>query len=1808
MQHSRAHATLVDLLRAQAAHQPDKQVYIFLQDGELDEVRMTYAELDLRAQAIAALLQQQGAAGERVLLLYPPGLDYIAAFFGCLYAGAVAVPAYPPNPARLDRTLPRLQAIVRDARPAVALTTAQIASIAGMLGAQVPEFQAVQWFATDIISDDQAAEWRAPAAESGTLAFLQYTSGSTSTPKGVMLTHGNLLHNSEVIHQGFGTRPDSRGVFWLPFYHDMGLIGGLLQPIYCGGTSMLLSPVDFLQRPLRWLQAVSRFQATISGGPNFAYDLCARKVTPEQLQQLDLSSWQVAFNGAEPIRAETLDRFVETFGPCGFRREAFYPCYGLAEATLLVTGVSPEAAPLVGDFDAGALERSRAVPAADDPRARTLVGSGQPRQTMAIVHPETLAECTPGQIGEVWVSSGSIAQGYWNRPEESLRAFGARLADRPEAGPFLRTGDLGFVHSGELFVTGRIKDLIIIRGRNHYPQDIELTAERSHPALRPGCGAAVSVEVAGEERLVVVQEVERQHRTVDVEAVADAVRQAVAQAHELSVYAVVLLRHGSIPKTSSGKIQRHACKAGFLDGSLDTIGASQREEQAEAAPAADLTRAALLEAAPEQRRPLLAAYVQAQIARVLRIEAAQVSLDRPVSAAGLDSLMAVELQHTIETDLGVVVSMVSFLQDHSVALLADELLGQLEEGGAAAHLAASGEETGAHPLSPGQRALWFLHQLAPESAAYNIASAVRIRGELDAAAMQRSIQRLVDRHPALRTTFAMEAGEAVQHVHAQAELAFERQDAARWTEAELDRWLQAEAQRPFDLGCGPLLRIALLDRAADEHILLVTVHHSVSDLWSLAVLVRELGAIYPAERAGAATELPAPALRYSDYVRWQSELLAGPEGERQWQFWQQQLSGASSVLNLPTDRPRPPIQTYNGAVQAFTLNAALTGRLKTLAEASGATLYTVLLAAFEVLLYRYSGQHDFVIGTPTAGRSRAEFTDIVGYFVNSVALRANLAGAPSFGQLVERVRQSSLSAFAHQDYPLVTLIERMQLGRDLSRSPLFQVMFALQKASVREEIDLTAFALSDGGSRITVGGQEWEALPLAQRVAQFDLSLAMGETADGLAATLEYNTDLFDGTTAQRMAHYFQTLLEAIVADPARRIDDLPLLNADEQRRVLVSWNATAAAVPAVPSVHALFEAQARRTPAATAVIYGDDRLTYRELDSRADALAGRLRRLGVGPETLVGICADRSVEMMVGIMAILKAGGAYLPLDPTYPAERLAFILNQTRTPVLLTQEALRDGLPAHSALVICLDCEGDSAPAATDLPRATVLSDNLACVIYTSGSTGQPKGVELTHGGIINLIESFVRSYEPGTSDRMLPLTSLASASFVGEIFPPLCAGGGLVLPNSVEVLDFEALCALITQQHVTMLSAVPSLIARLNSRAEALPELRLLLSGGEALALGDIDRLLDTTTISNGYGLTETTVCSTFYHVDPRQADTGGYVSIGRPLINTEIYILDERMHPAPIGVPGELYVGGAGLARGYLDDPALTAERFVPNPFGIAGAGEGQEPRAKNQEPDAESAELKTQHATRKTHSPRLYRTGDRARWLPDGMVEFVGRIDHQVKIRGFRIELGEIETLLCSHEAVREAVVVAREDTPGDKRLVAYAVPTAEVAVAELREFLRERLPGYMIPAAFVLLEGLPLTPNGKVDLRVLPLPSADRQESAATYLAPRSEFEHTIAAAWQSALKVEKVGIHDNFFDLGGHSLLMVQVHTQLREVYGQLTLIDMFRHPTVSALAAHLSAARPAETALVDVQDRAQKQKAFRDRRKELLKNRAGS
>ncbi|MBW4611022.1 MAG: amino acid adenylation domain-containing protein [Hassallia sp. WJT32-NPBG1] len=1608
-------STLVDLLRYRVIQQPKQLAFTFLVDGETETDNFTYQQLDRQARVIAAYLQFRGANGGRALLLYPPGLEFIAAFFGCLYAGVVAVPAYPP---RANQSLSRLQAIVTDAQAAIALTTTNVLSNIECKSIDFPALKALRWLATNNLEISWEKEWQKPVITSDTLAFLQYTSGSTGIPKGVMLSHGHLLHNSAQIQQCFEHTPNSRGVIWLPPYHDMGLIGGILQPVYSGFPTTLMSPVDFLQRPVRWLQAITRYKATTSGGPNFAYDLCVRKITPEERQTLDLSSWDIAFNGAEPIRRETLEHFATTFSECGFRYEAFYPCYGLAEATLLVAGGKKAAPPTVKSFQASSLQQNRVVETREDNGdTRTLIGCGQSQlqQKIIVVDPKTLTSCLPDQVGEIWVSGASIAGGYWNRIDETKHTFQAEIKDTG-TGAFLRTGDLGFFHAGELFITGRLKDLIIIRGRNHYPQDIELTVEKSHPALQPSAGAACAIDVALEERLVVVQEVKRTYlRHLDVDEVVAAIRQAVAENHELQVYGVLLLKPGSIPKTSSGKIQRHACHAGFLNQSLDVVACSILEDTYVMESKHNLTQEALLAIAPEDRHPRLESYLQECLAQVLKIAPSQLDLQQPLTSLGLDSLMAVELQHSIETDLGVVLPINRFLQGSSITQLAIAILTELTAPSftQATPLASTEKVNLQHPLSYGQRAMWLLHQLAPESAAYNIVSAVRLRGELDIAALQRAFAKLVERHPTLQTTFTTAGREPVQLVHEQIQIDFQQQDVSTWSEEFLNEHLQQTAHLPFNLEQGPLMRVHLFAQSGREHILLLAVHHIVADFWSLAVLAQELGTLYQAETNGISVSLAGLPLQYTDYTRAIAEMLASTKGERLWGYWQKQLAGKLPILNLSTDQPRPAIQTYRGATVPCKLSADLTQKLKTLSRAQGATLYMTLLTAFQVLLYRYTGQEDILVGSPTAGRSRSDLARLVGYFVNPVVLRANLSGNPSFEAFLGQVRHTVLDAFEHQDYPFALLVERLQAVRDPRRSPIFQTMFVLEKAHVQQQESLAAFALGETGARLHLGELEMESLGLEQRVAQFDLTLTMAEVNGELAASWEYNTDLFAAATISRMASHFQTLLESIVANPEQCISTLPLLTPSESNQLLVQWNRTQTNYPQ-QCIHELFAAQVERTPDAIAVVLENQQLTYRELNSRANQLAHDLQSLGVGADVLVGICMERSLEMVVGVLGILKAGGAYVPLDPSYPQARLAFMLEDSQATILLTQKKLLANLPQHTTKVICLDAGWESiAPENTDNPTATITPANLAYVIYTSGSTGQPKGVMIPHRGIVNRLLWGLEHYQLTPADRILQKTSFSFDVAVWEMFAALLSGARLVMARPGGHQEPNYLVRVMAQEQITLVDFVPAMLQLILEEPglETCTALRYVTCGGEALPIEVRDRFfarLDGVELHNCYGPTEVSIDATTWKVEPHSP----VIAIGRAIANQQVYILDEYLQPVPLGVPGELYVGGAGLARGYLNNPDLTAEKFIPNPF---------------------SEELGT----------RLYKTGDLARYLPDGNIEFLGRRDEQVKIRGFRLELGEIETALRHHPAVEEAVVLMRDDeTATDaslKRLVAYLV-------------------------------------------------------------------------------------------------------------------------------------------------------------------------
>ncbi len=1757
-------STLVELLRWRAIHQSQQKAYSFLLDGEVEEFDLTYGELDEQARQVGALLQSCGViGGERALLLYPPGLEFIAAFFGCLYAGVIAVPVYPP---RVNQSLSRLQAVVGDAKAVVALCTTTVLSNIEQPFAQYPNLQALPLLTTDnIIQNDLAQAWQEPSVNTDTLAFLQYTSGSTGTPKGVMVSHGNLLHNEFLIKQAMQHTTETLFVGWLPLFHDMGLVGNVLQPLYLGIPSILMSPIAFLQKPFRWLQAISRYKATTSGGPNFAYDLCVQKITSEQRAILDLSSWEIAFNGAEPVRGETVDLFAATFAECGFRREAFYPCYGMAETTLIVSGGLKAVPPVLLPVQSAALAQNQVIPASPQEFGpKTLVGCGQPLEelTIAIVHPETLTNCHSHEVGEIWVAGKSVAKGYWNQLEQTEQTFQAYLKDTG-VGPFLRTGDLGFLREGELFITGRLKDLIIIRGQNHYPQDIEWTVEQSHPALQPGGSAAFSIDVGGE-RLVIVTEIKRSYRrNLNIDEVIAAIRSRVAENHELQLYAVSLLKTGCIPKTSSGKIQRYACRSAFLAGSLESIGSNilneGRRQEAEGRRQLrwDLMNPHLIKDRQiENQEQKLVFYLHELVARILKVALEQVNPQQPLSALGLDSLMAIEIKHSIETNLGVVLPITSFMSASSINRLAVEVLAQLTLNLAnpspqELRDVVDGENSviTEYPLSYGQQALYFLYRLAPESPTYNIAKAARISSDLNIKALHRAFQTLLERHSCLRTTFSTVDGKPIQRVHKGITVCFQQEDAATWDEEFLSDRLITEAYRPFNLEQGSLLRVSLFTRSPQENILLLVVHHIVADLWSLTVLMDELGMLYQAENNATPVTLPNLTWQYADYVQSASQRLASTEGAELLLYWQKQLAGKLPVLNLPTDRPRPPVQTYNGASISCKLSRELSQKLLDFSRDRGVTLYMTLLAAFQVLLYRYTNQEDLLLGSPTTGRSRADLAELVGYFVNPVVCRADLSGNPTFEEFLNQVRSTVLDALAHQDYPFARLVEQLQPMREPSRSPLFQVMFVLQKAHLHGQEGLATFALEETGARIKLGDLELESIALNKRIAQFDLTLMIAEVDEVLSSCWEYNTDLFDATTVERLAGHFQTLLENIVIDSQQHVSLLPFLTKLEWQQLLIEWNATQVNYASEPCLHKQFETQVEQTPDAVVVVFKEEQLTYAQLNQQANQLAHYLQT-SVEPEVLVGIYLERSVEMVVSILAVLKAGGAYVPLDPTYPKERIAFMLEDAQVSVLLTQQKFLDALPEHKAQVVFLEKSEVWAVEKVENPVSQVTSNNLAYVIYTSGSTGKPKGVMNTHSSICNRLFWMQQTYQLTTADRVLQKTPFSFDVSIWEFFWPLLTGASLVMAEPGGHQDSAYLVKLIAQQQITTIHFVPSMLQVFLEfvNLEASTSLRQVMCSGEALSLNLQQRFfaqLDAE-LHNLYGPTEAAIDVTFFWC--RQNISKYTVPIGRPIANTQIYLLDAHLQPVPIGVPGEVHISGVALARGYLNQPELTALKFIPNPFS-----------------DQRGA--------------RLYKTGDLARYQLDGSIEYLGRKDYQVKLRGFRIELAEIETVLGQHPAVREVVVLMRKsfgegrrefalnadrkDTaitslrhflkgefteelatePAMDQMVAYCVchqpaPTT----TELRRFLHKKLPDYMIPAAFIMLDALPLTPNGKIDRQALPTPGKVRPELEKAFVAPSTDVEKVLAEVWASVLGLEQVGIHDNFFELGGDSIRTIQV------------------------------------------------------------------
>ena len=1034
------------------------------------------------------------------------------------------------------------------------------------------------------------------------------------------------------------------------------------------------------------------------------------------------------------------------------------------------------------------------------------------------------------------------------------------------------------------------------------------------------------------------------------------------------------------------------------------------------------------------------------------------------------------------------------------------------------------------PLSFGQQRLWFLQQLEPNSPAYNISAAIRLSGPLDIAALERSLDTIVQRHEVLRTAFSAVEGQPVQIIGGAEPLPLLTVDlsdrSGTGQEIEVRRLMMGEGRRPFDLTQGPLIRTTLLRLAEEEHVLLLTMHHIISDGWSLGVFIRELGALYKACLAGSPPPLPELPIQYADYAVWQRQRFLEATLGDQLEYWKRQLGGALPVLDLPTDRPRPPVQTFRGATRSLVLPKSLSEKLVSLSREEGVTPFMTLLAAFQTLLYRYTGMDDIIVGSPIAGRTRIETEELIGLFVNTLVVRGDLSGNPTFRELLKRVRETAVEAYANQDVPFEKLVEMIRPERSLSRTPLFQVMCVLQAPSI-DNLELGSLTISPP--------------ELDSETAKFDLTLSMVERPEGLNALFNYNTDLFDSPTITRMSEHFRTLLDAAVTDPGERLSGLRMLTDEERHQLLVEWNDTRADYPET-CLHHLFEAQAERTPDAVALVVGKEKVSYRELNRRANQMAHYLRSLGVGPEVLVGICLERSVEMVVGLLGVLKAGGAYVSLDPSYPRERLAFMIEDARVAVLLTQQRLTEQLPARGEELFCVDTEwGRISQSSDGNPDSGVTSENLVYVIYTSGSTGKPKGAMNTHRGICNRLLWMQETFGLTEADRVLQKTPFSFDVSVWELFWPLLNGARLVMARPGGHRDVAHLVDLIAEQGITTVHFVPSMLQMFLEDKEVgrCTSVKRVICSGEALPYALQKRFFSRleAELHNLYGPTEAAVDVTHWACQ-RRSDRQ-IVPIGRPVANTQIYLLDGKLEPVPIGVPGELHIGGVQVGRGYLNRSELTVERFIPDPF-------------------------------RNERGARLYKTGDLARYLPDGNIEYLGRLDHQVKIRGNRVELGEIETVLGQYPAVRETIVVAREDVPGEKHLVAYVVsgnvpgPTA----GELRSFLNGKLPEYMLPSAFVMLEALPLTPSGKVDRGALPAP-VERRASRDGYVAPKGPLEFLLAQIWEELLGVQGIGVRDDFFELGGHSLLAVRLMNQIERICGRkLPLASLFAGATIEHLA----------------------------------------
>ncbi|HXG50498.1 MAG TPA: amino acid adenylation domain-containing protein [candidate division Zixibacteria bacterium] len=1542
-----------------------------------------------------------------------------------------------------------LEYIVRDTGARAVLTERKLAGAAAKGAAEV-------------ICLDDPGSWRTPAPDgervevSGEdLAYVIYTSGSAGVPKGVEIPHRALANFVSEAARIFEIAPSDRVLQFASISFDTS--AEEIFPCLTGGAALVFCRRPECIPPAEFLEQCRARGITVLDLPTAYWHGLTACAAAERLKVPDCV--RLVIIGGERAIPERVALWQAFVGP----KVRLLNTYGPTETAVAAT---------VADLTNEPVECG----------VSAVVPIGRPiANVQALVLDRNLKPVPDGVPGQLYIGGIGLARGYAGRPDLTSESFIPNPFGSPGSRLY-RTGDIVRCREdGSLEFLGRADDQVKIRGFRVEPEGVA-AALRKHPLIRD---AAVLFEEEGSSGRLVAYVVPEEAAMLNPDEVQGFLRSMLPE-YMVPSAAVVL---ESLPLTPRGKLDRRALR----------LARNRRPEN--------------LGSLAPPRTP-----VEKRIAALWRdllgLEA--VGRDQHFFELGGHSLLAAQAVSRIRRELGIELPLRALFEAPTLAALAERVEQALSRRPDTGDEAAVplGRYRGWAPASDSQTRIWYMEQFAPESGAYNVTAAIRFTGTMDREALRRAVDRLVERHEALRTTFQSSDGRLVQVIAPALQLdlpEIDLGDAPEEKRIDLARQiLREEARRPFDIARGPLTRLLLVRLGDRDHLLSLVMHHLISDQWSLGVIAREISASYNAHRNGVPPPAAAAAVQYGDFALWQNERVTEEQLRQDLAYWKRRLSGMQPA-SVPTDRPRPAVQTFRGTHRSLAMSAELIERLRKIALEENATLYMVFLAAFKVLLSRYCARDDVALGSPVANRTRAEWESVIGTFINVLVLRTDLSGNPSLREVVRRVREVVLDAFAHQELPFQRLVKELAPGRDASRSPLVQVLFNFQNAPLHG-VDFDDIS--------------WSPFEIEQWAAQFDLGVTV-DPAITRKIFLSYNTDLYEGATAERILREYVGVLEAIATDAEQRLASFAVRlagDAGQGARGLELRYPRAC-------LHELFEEQVERTPEAVALVFENQVLSYRELNERANRLARRLRQIGVGPGALVGICAERSAELVAGLLGILKAGGAYVPIDPAYPNERIGFILEDSGVAALVTQRILREQLTATGIPFVCLNevfAEEEPLTAAGNLPRASE-PDETAYVIYTSGSTGQPKGVRVPHRAVVNFLYSMKE--RPGISgaDVMLSVTTISFDIAVLELFLPLITGARVVIAGRETVVDGRALGEKISACGATIMQATPTTWRMMVEAGWEGSRTLKVLCGGESLR-GDLARelLARSGSVWNLYGPTETTVWSTVWKVEPGCER----VTLGRPIHNTEIHILDGNFLPVPVGVVGEIYIGGDGVALGYLNRPELTAERFVPNPFGPA--------------------------------SSRLYRTGDLGRHLADGNIEFIGRTDSQVKIRGFRVELGEIEAVLSGHEGVKEVVAAVR----GGDRLVAYVVAQAgrSLEAGELREYARGKLPGYMVPGAFVFLDRLPLTPNGKIDRQALPEPDSGPRTVKS---APKDRLEFEIANVWKRLLKIDALGAHENFFELGGNSLeaarLLATIQTELGP---RIRLPDFLTCPTVAHLA----------------------------------------